>query len=173
MAAIIMLASCNTKRTRNYQYFPDMYEAVSYETYGVNPVLKDSMASQAPVIGTIARGQELPYEYPNTEAGYIMAKDSLKSPLKLDKENLDKGKFLYDIYCASCHGKKGAGDGELVKREKFLGVPNYKDRDITQGSIYQVIMYGRNLMGSHASQLTEKERWQVTMYVQKLKSELK
>ena len=79
---------------------------------------------------------------------------------------------MYDIYCISCHGKNGAGDGTLVQREKFLGVPNYKDRDITEGSIYQVIMYGRNMMGSHASQLTVKERWQITMYVQQLRTEL-
>ena len=79
---------------------------------------------------------------------------------------------MYDIYCISCHGSAGAGDGELVKRDKFLGVPNYKDREITEGSIYHVIMYGRNMMGSHASQLTAKERWQVTMYVQQLRTEL-
>ncbi|MBG7630105.1 MAG: cytochrome c, partial [Bacteroidetes bacterium] len=41
-----------------------------------------------------------------------------------------------------------------------------------EGSIYQVIMYGRNMMGSHASQLTAKERWQVTMYVEQLRTEL-
>jgi hypothetical protein len=33
-------------------------------------------------------------------------------------------------------------------------------------------MYGRNMMGSHASQLLPKERWQVVNYVQKLKKDL-
>ena len=41
-----------------------------------------------------------------------------------------------------------------LKLEKFIGIPSYKDRDITEGSIYHVIMHGKNLMGSHASQLT-------------------
>ena len=60
----------------------------------------------------------------------------------------------------------------MVEREKFLGVPSYKDREITEGSIYHVITYGLNSMGSHANQLTQEERWQVTDYVLKLKSEL-
>jgi len=62
--------------------------------------------------------------------------------------------------------------GTLVKNEKFLGVPNYKDRDITQGSIYHVLMYGRNLMGSHSGQLTEAERWNVVQYVEHLRADL-
>ena len=73
---------------------------------------------------------------------------------------------------AVCHGDAGDGQGVLVKNEKFLGVPNYKDREITQGSIYHVIMHGRNLMGSHSSQLTDLERWQVTQYVEKLRADL-
>ncbi len=54
---------------------------------------------------------------------------------------------------------QGDGNGKLVEREKFLGVPSYKDRVITEGSIYHVITYGLNSMGSHANQLDAKERW--------------
>ena len=150
---------------------PDMYKSVGYETYSQNPNFANGMTTQLPVEGAIARGQ-VPYDYPNTNEGYEAAKLDSKNPLEVNEANLTKGKKMYDIYCISCHGKTGAGDGVLVEREKFLGVPNYKDREITEGSIYQVIMYGRNLMGSHASQLTAQERWQVTMYVQQLRTEL-
>ena len=84
----------------------------------------------------------------------------------------EKAKELFEIYCASCHGNNGNGNGKLVEREKFLGVPSYKDRVITEGSIYHVITYGLNSMGSHANQLSPQERWLVTDYVLKLKSEL-
>jgi len=104
------------------------------------------LTSQKPVAGTIARGQA-PYDYPDTQEGYQLAKDSLVNPLKTADLDLNKGKHLFNIYCSSCHGKKGDGQGTLVKREKFLGVPNFKDRQITEGSIYHVIMYGRNMMG--------------------------
>lgn len=171
---IFSLSACNNEhRSRKVQYMADtdMYNPVGYETYGANPHFKDGLEAQVPVAGTIFRG-EVPYEIPNTEAGYNLAKTTLKSPLEVNDKNLAKGKAMYTIYCAVCHGNKGDGQGTLVKREKFLGVPNYKDRDITEGSIYHVIMYGRNMMGSHASQLTNKERWQVVQYVQKLREDL-
>ncbi|MBS9766219.1 MAG: cytochrome c [Flavobacteriaceae bacterium] len=169
---MITLSSCWTnKKKPNYQYMPDMYKAVGYETYSENPNYANGMTARNPVEGTVARGQEV-YDYPNTEEGYLKAKENLKNPLAKDKKNLANGKKMYNIYCISCHGESGDGQGVLVQREKFLGVPNYKDRDITEGSIYQVIMYGRNMMGSHASQLTEKERWQVVMYVQQLREDL-
>jgi mono/diheme cytochrome c family protein len=172
LAFLTVLSSCWTDKSKpNYQYMPDMYKSVGYETYSQNPNFANGMTTQLPVEGAIARGQ-VPYDYPNTNEGYEAAKLDSKNPLEVNEANLTKGKKMYDIYCISCHGKTGAGDGVLVEREKFLGVPNYKDREITEGSIYQVIMYGRNLMGSHASQLTAQERWQVTMYVQQLRTEL-
>jgi len=172
LAFLISLSSCWSDKSKpNYQYMPDMYKSVGYETYSESPNHANGMTTQKPVEGTIARGQ-VPYDYDNTNEGYDAAKADLKNPLEVSEANLDNGKKMYVIYCTSCHGKTGKGDGTLVEREKFLGVPNYKDRDITEGSIYHVIMHGRNMMGSHSSQLTAKERWQVTMYVQQLRSDL-
>ena len=171
---VVTFLSCSKdKRTRKVQYMPDtdMYNPVPYEAYSKNPNTTDGLTSQKQVEGTIARGQA-PYDFANSEEGYQAAKAGLNSPLKANEIDLAKGKHLYNIYCASCHGAKGAGDGILVQREKFLGIPNYKDREITDGSIYHVIMHGRNMMGSHASQLLPAERWQVVHYVQKLKKDL-
>ena len=114
----------------------------------------------------------MPYEIPNTPEGYLLSKTITTSPLDSISKNLDKGKELYNIYCAICHGEKGDGKGNLVKREKFLGVPSYADREVTNGSIFHVVTYGLNSMGSHANQLSQEERWQVADYVLKLKSEL-
>ena len=103
---------------------------------------------------------------------YALAKATLKSPLDPTTINQDKAKDLYTVYCAICHGEKGDGKGNLVVKEKFLGVPNYKDREITEGSIFHVITYGLNSMGSHANQLSQEERWMVADYVLKLKAGL-
>ena len=105
-------------------------------------------------------------------AGYELAKANLKSPLDSLDRNSGKGKELFEIYCISCHGAAGNGKGKLVEREKFLGVPSYKDRVITEGSIFHVETYGLNSMGSHANQLSVHERWLVADYVLKLKSQL-
>ncbi|HLT52477.1 MAG TPA: cytochrome c, partial [Flavobacteriaceae bacterium] len=123
--------------------------------------------------GTIPRGFT-PFDYENTTEGFELAKATLASPLDSLQVDLVRGKGLYDIYCAICHGTKGDGQGNLVKREKILGIPSYDDagRAITQGSIYHTIFYGKNAMGSYANQLSEEERWQVVAYVLKLKADL-
>lgn len=172
LAVIILLTACNVDRSKpNLRYMPDMYVSVPYEPYGINKMMNDSMASLTPPVGAIARGI-IPFEYPEGLIGYNEALTNLKSPLEVNEANLANGKKMYEIYCTTCHGESGDGQGMLVKNEKFLGVPNYKDRQITEGSIYHVIYYGRNMMGSHAGQLTEKERWQVVQYVQKLRADL-
>lgn len=167
----ILVSSCHNNAEPNYQYFPNMYESVGYETYSESNAFKNGKEGQLPAEGTINRGFE-PFEYENSTAGYELAKANLKSPLDSLSRDADKGKELFEIYCISCHGASGNGKGKLVEREKFLGVPSYKDRVITEGSIYHVITYGLNSMGSHANQLNTQERWLVTDYVLKLKSEL-
>lgn len=170
----LSLSFCSRdNRTRNVRYMAatDMYNPVGYETYTPNPFFKNGLEAQLPVPGTIFRG-EVPYEIPNTEEGYQLALKTLKSPLEVNEVNLTNGKAMFTINCIPCHGENGDGQGVLMQRGKFLGVPNYKDRPITEGSIYHVIMYGRNLMGSHASQLTNTERWQVVQYVQQLREGL-
>ncbi|WKD85740.1 Cytochrome c-L [Polaribacter huanghezhanensis] len=172
LIALVTIVSCGDKRTRSVQYMPDMYVAVPYEPNGANGLNDNPNGSNLkPVEGTIARGQ-VPYDYPNTTEGYNAALKELKSPLEDTEANMTNGKKMFGIYCATCHGVKGDGNGVLVQRDKFSGVPNYKDRAITEGSIYHVIMYGRGIMGSHASQLTVKERWQVVHYVEKLRNDL-
>lgn len=167
----VLVSSCHDKLSPNYQYMPNMYESVGYETYSESKAFKNGKEGQLPVEGTIKRGFEV-YDYPNSTAGYEAAKASLKSPLDSTAVNMDKAKELYEIYCAICHGNTGNGKGKLVTQGKYLGVPSYKDRPITEGSVFHVQQYGINSMGSYANQMSKNERWMVTAYVMKLKSEL-
>lgn len=168
------LVSCFNEKKPNYQFMPNMYEPVSYETYGEYDIFKNGQQAMLPVDGTIPRGWA-PYDYEDTFEGLEKARTELKNPLKVTEKNLAAGSQLYTIYCAVCHGDKGDGKGILAEREKFLGIPSYADpgRNITEGSIYHVQMYGLNAMGSYASQTSEKERWQITMHVENLMAELK
>ena len=165
--------SCFDTANPNYQYMPNMYEPVGYETYGEAGIFPQDQTAMLPVDGTIPRGWQ-PYEYENSTAGLELAKDELQNPLPVTEENLAKGKELYDIYCGVCHGDKGDGQGILMQREKFLGIPSYADpgRRITDGGVYHVQMYGLNSMGSYASQTNEEERWQITHHVMNLKAAL-
>ncbi|WP_411030064.1 c-type cytochrome [Spongiimicrobium sp. 3-5] len=168
------LASCSHEKSRNYQYMPNMYVPVGYETYGQIGFLPGGMEAQLPVENTIPRGW-MPYKFDNSPEGKELARLDVSPLDSLQSEaNLAEGKELYNIYCAICHGNKGSGKGNLVEREKILGVPSYGDvaRDITAGSTYHTIYYGLNSMGSYAGQLDHEERWKVADYVMQLKQDL-
>ncbi|MBB5266987.1 c-type cytochrome [Algibacter amylolyticus] len=172
LAVVFVATSCNKSTAPNYQFMPNMYESAGYETYG-EAAFPNGIEAQLPVQGSIPRGY-VPFDIENSTAGYDLAKATLNSPLDSTHVDLNRGKELYDIYCGICHGNKGNGQGNLVKREKILGIPSYDDagRAINAGSIYHTIYYGKNAMGSYANQLNEEERWQVVSYVLKLKADL-
>lgn len=174
VGVMMLLVSCQDNSTRNYQYMPNMYEAVGYETYQEVDFLPNGSQAMLPPANTINRGW-LPYGIENTIEGKELARLN-RSPLdSINSEvNLAKGKEMYDVYCAICHGNKGNGQGTLVKREKILGVPSYDDaaRNINVGSTFHVIQYGLNSMGSYASQMNTTEMWQVSEYVMQLKQDL-
>jgi len=170
--SVLSLISCDDNG-RSYQYMPNMYEPVGYETYGEYDVFEDGQEAKLPAEGSIPRGWS-PYDYENTPDGKAKATAELKNPLVISEDNLGAGNRLYTIYCAVCHGDKGDGKGILATREKFLGIPSYADagRNITEGDVYHVQMYGINSMGSYASQTNEEERWQITQHVMNLKAAL-
>jgi mono/diheme cytochrome c family protein len=176
LGIILSFSSCKDNNSPNYQYMPNMYESVAYETYSESsafnsPTGLQGKEGQLPPVGTIKRGY-VPYEFANTTDGYNLAKLNSVSPLDPATIDMKKAEELFNIYCAICHGTAGDGKGNLVKQGKFLGVPNYKDRQITEGSINHVINFGLNSMGSYANQLNQQERWMVAAYVMKLRSQL-
>lgn len=177
IAIVLIIAmsvtSCFDNKKPNYRYMPNMYTSLALETNGEHKILPNGQAVLLPAEATIPRGW-MPYGYENTLEGKALATSKLKNPSEVSEENLTKGKELYTIFCSICHGDKGDGQGTLVKREKFLGIPSFSDkgRNITEGNIYHVMMYGLNSMGSYASQTSEEDRWQIAMHVLDLKSTL-
>ena len=61
----LALVSCQDKAKPNYQFFPNMYESVAYETYAESDAFKNGKEGQIPAEGSIKRGF-VPYEIPNT-----------------------------------------------------------------------------------------------------------
>lgn len=185
---IFIIFSCinNRQYYPKRVYMPDMYYSEAYEVY--SEIKKNNVTSNvllfkkngqssslSPVIGTVSRNKYnlLPYNISNNNNGYEISKKNNYSPLNQNnkKKNIKRGKEMYIMNCSICHGENGDGQGILVQKEKILGVPNYKNINITIGSIYHVIMYGKNIMGSYSSQLNELDRWKVAEYVLKLKNE--
>ncbi len=172
------LSSCGVRdeNTPGVEFMPDMYRSPSLEVYGKHVLDGDTInnTSMLPVKGTIARGY-MPYVYENNAAGYEAAGLNLHNPLDMSKRDKweKDGSDLYGKFCVHCHGSSGAGDGKVGL--KLPGPPPAYDgalKDLPEGKIFHSITYGKNSMGSHASQLTTEERWKLVCYVQKLQGKV-
>ena len=180
ISGILVLQSCSRDPlSPGYEYMPDMYVSQAYETYSTSPFSDKGSALQPPA-GTIPRfnSETLPfyepYPLPNTNEGYESAGIQVKSPFAGTPDGLKDGERVYKNFCIHCHGEKGDGNGILVQRDKFAGVPSYYGatlKDLPEGKMYHTIFYGKNMMGSHASQINFKERWSVIEWVKKLRAD--
>lgn len=173
LGVLFLMTSCNKDpKHPGYEYMPNMYRSPSYETNSSNPNFKDGLTDQKPVAGTIAIGASMPYPYPNTIEGYEKAGLELKNPIPLDAITLEQGKQLFTAFCSQCHGKNGAGDGTIVNNQKFPPPPSFQLqlKDLSEGKMFHSITYGKNLMGSHASQLSTEERWKIIHYLKTLQN---
>lgn len=178
-AIAVQLVSCTNDDPKKpgYEYMPDMYRSEAYETYSESPIFKDSMSARLPVEGTVARGNaiytdydRMPYPHPNTPEGYESSAGTIKNPLQASVDHMSEGKRLYENYCTHCHGATGQGDG-LVVQNNGPKPPAYNSdqlKDLPEGKMYHSIHWGKNMMGSHSSQLTPTQIWKIIMYVQTL-----
>lgn len=176
----VILSSCHRdSNSPGWEYMPDMYRSPDYETNSPNPNFADSSSNRKPVMGTISRGaypyesnilNDMPYPYPNTNEGYEEAGAKLKNPIPHTDKVVADGKVMFNKYCIHCHGESGKGDGSLTKNGKFPNPPSYSGplKDLPEGKMFHTLTYGKNMMGSHASQLTKEERWKIIQYVQTL-----
>lgn len=181
IAITATLVSCESgKKHPGYEYMPDMYRGPAYEANSANNNFKDSVTDRQSVPGTIAtvmnpndadkRVDYLPYAYQNSNEGYEAAGLELKNPFAATPENIERGKQKYEIYCVHCHGAKGMGDGATAQHNgpKPPAYNSDQLKDITEGKMFHSIHFGKNAMGSHASQISKSDRWRIVLYVQTL-----
>lgn len=184
--ATVLLNSCS-KENPPLVFFPDMYFPVAYDplmkaedAYSKHEneiplfVANNGATGLIPVAGTVSQNKDgiideagAPKNMDEYNAGYEASKANAVSPLKPEnlEKDLERGKILYDHTCAACHGVGGDGQGPIVQSGAYSGVPNYKDREVTIGSVHYVLTNGRNAMGSYAGQLNPGDRWRVALYV--------
>ncbi len=176
IATVALLVSCSrVRRSPGRAYMPDMSYSRAYETYASTEGLKKERANYTamPVTGTMAKGDML-WMYPNKNdsLGYIQSA-SVTSPLDADSVAIDmvESERLYLIYCGICHGPKLDGNGPLWKdgNGPFPSAPkNFMADDMKkmrEGTMFHSVTYGKNNMGSYASQLSTTQRWMVIRYI--------
>lgn len=179
LAAAIVIVSCNdVKRTPGHVYMPDMAYSRAYETYADHSNLAEKGVNynNMPVPGTIARDEDMPFPYAKdagTDTTNYHASREVKSPLdSLSVKDAAEAERLYLINCGICHGTKLDGNGPLYNEGKgpYPAAPKNLVGDpvvsvMPEGQIFYSVTYGKNKMGSYASQLSRQQRWMVIRYI--------
>ncbi len=181
----MLLASCGSdvRRDPGRVYMPDMSYSRAYETYALTPEQREALLkkgihySNIPVHGTMKRGALLPFIIPmdsaaGDTANYVASKQ-VKNPLgPLDDVTMTEAHRLYLVNCGICHGMKLDGNGPLYRggdgpfpAKPATLVGDVKYESMPEGQMYYSVTYGKNKMGSYASQLDTRQRWMVIAYI--------
>lgn len=176
IAVAVLMDSCGNKRDPGMTYMPDMAYSRAYEAYTPNNLAKENINYVPyPVEGTIRRGDLFPYPLPDDTNGYRMSAQ-IKDPLPpLDSSEMKEAARLFNINCAICHGEKMDAQGPLATGGKVPAVANLTTSTYLKmpvGTMFHSITYGKNNMGSYASQLTRKQRWMVIQYIKQHQAEV-
>ena len=98
------------------------------------------------------------------------AADAVKNPFPHEPLAVKQGEELYNVYCWSCHGETGYGDGAAggalgVKPANFHEEQVKKQSD---GALFWKLSEGRGNMPPFKESLSEEQRWQLVTYLRKL-----
>ena len=165
----------------------DMDNQPRYNTQAANPLFADGRAMRQPVPGTVARGHlDADDHYyrgfsqvKNEETGQWEVKyfQAIPPQITVDKQTMERGRTLFAIYCAPCHGLDGHGQGQIFLRAQKLNQGSFVPpadlhspdiRGRADGHLYNTIRNGVRNMPAYGSQINTQDRWAVVAYLRAL-----
>jgi mono/diheme cytochrome c family protein len=190
IASAAIGAGCNgIKREPSRVYMPDMFYSRAYETYALTTEQKAELEKKGihyngmPVVGTIKRGVDytfrIPQDLPGDSTNYVASKQIMNPFPSPDSNNLKEAERLYLVNCGICHGSALDGNGPLFKNGDgpFPAKPANLATDprylaMPEGQMFYSVTYGKNTMGSYASQLNTTQRWMVIAFIKNRQANL-
>ncbi|MEM7410814.1 MAG: cytochrome c [Myxococcota bacterium] len=153
-------------------WFPQMKRQKAQQAFEI-VLFDEQVEGFVPPEGTVpAVGAPPPTWDPNDEP----TQNALVNPRPMSLDSLENGKVAYEIYCATCHGDTGVGDGPVSMngdlRGPFGGVlaiagPASIAKIRSDGHIYSTIRYGRRRMPGYA-RIPSDDRWDIVNYIRYL-----
>ncbi len=169
----------------NVEFLPEMKRSPASAAFSSNAELPDGRTLQPPVVGSIPRG-DLPLYFAATKEDAIRAGEEIENPFCAEaaettgrdepdphaelNASIQRGAQIYTIFCVSCHGPTGAGDGPVAKRgfPPPPPLPTGKSVKMKDGQLFHILTYGQGSMSSMAAQLNRSQRWDVINYVRSM-----
>jgi len=101
----------------------------------------------------------------------------LNNPTPPTEESINRGRTLFRIYCAACHGLTGGANSPVTDKIGAINLrDDYVQKQLTEGWIFGTITFGSAIMPAYgeptgrddrrgANDLSVEERWDVVNYV--------
>ncbi len=100
----------------------------------------------------------------------LIAGQPATAPLPATDASLERGKILYGINCAMCHGLQGDLQGAEVGKY-FPEIPalvSDRVQSLSDEEIFVIVTNGKNRMPSLAENLNPGDTWDIINYVRSL-----
>lgn len=133
--------------------FDDMDQQPKYRPQAESRFFSDGRTMRPRVAGTVARGElEVP------------------GPAAPTRALAERGRARFDIYCAPCHDRSGAGRGMVVRRgfPAPIDLASERVRGLTDGEIFHVITRGVRNMPAYGAQVPAEDRWAIVLWLRVL-----
>src|SRR5712691_8371172 len=196
LLCLLLVAHCSLLTSACRRDMQDQPKAIAYRE---STFFKDGVSSRPPVAGTVPRGYlradrefyfgkksgyrtgsgsdrvidssgQQPGAIPSAAAMFPDDVDTF--PFPITREILERGQERYQIFCSSCHGMTGYGDGMVARRGFNKPAPasfhQDKLRQAPVGHLFDVVTNGWGAMPSHASQIPVEDRWKIIAYIRAL-----
>jgi len=154
---------------------PDMDSQPKFKAQARNPLFADGRAMRPVILGTVARDR-----LQEDHALYCGKTDGqwVKTfPIAVTSELMRRGQERFGIFCATCHGLVGSGDGPTAMRADQLQEGTWIPplsfhtdtiRNRPVGQLFNTITHGIRNMPAYGPQIAEKDRWAIVAYVRAL-----
>ena len=139
------------------------------------PLFQDGRAMRPPVAGTLA--VDSPIGQTHLVAGEIDGKPAKTFPMPVSSTMMQRGQERFGIFCATCHGLAGDGDGITSQRAfereepKWVKPLSLHEQSVIaqpMGQLFKTISDGIRSMPSYRSQIPVEDRWAIVLYVRAL-----
>ena len=146
----------------------DMHVQPKYLPLAPTDFFGDGRSERPVVEGTVARGHLRLDEHLYT--GKVNGQLATTFPFPITRQDLERGRERFQIYCTPCHDASGTGRGIIVSRG-FPQPPSYhidRLRQAPVGHFFDVITNGLGNMYSYASRVAPEDRWRIIAYIRAL-----
>lgn len=152
------------------EIFPDMDRQLKLRPQTEAGFFPDNRSSRLPIPGTVARGAHYAETPVNTGRISGTTNGVENIPVPVTRQLMQRGKERFEISCLPCHGALADGNG-ITKKYGMAVVANLHDPRIVKlpdGEIFNVITYGRGLMGAYGPNVVPEDRWAIVAYLRAL-----